>query len=389
MKFDYHMILVSEQTTPNLVPLLDESNRPKGVVMVVSPQMEVQAQWLTPVIRRKGLLVERIDVPDAFDYFQMENAILEWLSAHADQQVALNVTGGTKPMAMAAQSAFLMAGKPVFYVSDGSDQILWLSEKMTTRARIPEKIKIPEYLEIHGYSSPSIGKPSVPSALRDLAQALAANARVWGGALGALNFLAHGAKNKLKTNSVPSHILSDEKFQQVTELFASNDLLRWSAGCITFPSESARQFVNGGWLEFHTYKILADLAPKLGFVDYGTNVVVQAKNGETKNEIDAAFMHGNHLHIIECKTANLTQISESGETKVTDVLYKLDSLLRIGGKRTYGMLIDFRGGLSSYDLGRAAHLNIEIVSAQTLPRLEERITAWVQKTTPVQVGAEA
>lgn len=388
MKFDYHMILVSEQTTPNLVPLLDEADRPKSVVMVVSPQMEVQAQWLTPVIRRKGMQVERINVPDAFDYFQMESTIFEWLHAHKGQQVALNVTGGTKPMAMAAQSAFHSMDKPIFYVSDGSDQILWLSQKITTRARIPEKIRIPEYLEIHGYSSPSIGKPNVPAALRDLAQALATNARSWGAALGALNFLAHSAKDKLKTKSVPPNILSDAKFQQVTEHFESNNLLHWDGACITFPSESARQFVNGGWLEFHTYKILSDLAPKMGFVDYGTNVVVKAKNGETKNEIDAAFMHGNHLHIIECKTANLTQISESGDTKVTDVLYKLDSLLKIGGKRTYGMLIDYRGGLSSYDLGRAAHLNIEVVSAQTLPRLEEHLTAWVQKTTPVQVVAE-
>lgn len=386
MKYDYHMILVSEQTTPNLIPLLDETNRPKAVVMVVSPQMEVQAQWLTPVIRRKGMLVERINVPDAFDYFQIESTIFEWLHAHDDQQIALNVTGGTKPMAMAAQSAFHAARKPIFYVSDGSDQILWLSEKITTRAQLPEKIKIPEYLEIHGYSSPSIGKPLIPGPLRDLAQTLAANARSWGGALGALNLLAQGAVGKLKTKLVPSDILSNVQFQQITDLFEKNDLLQWSGACITFPSESARQFVNGGWLEFHTYKILADLAPKLGFVDYGTNVVVQSKDGETKNEIDAAFMHGNHLHIIECKTANLARISESGETKVTDVLYKLDSLLKIGGKRTYGMLIDYRGGLSSYDLGRADHLNIEVVSAKTLPQLEERLAAWVQKTTPVQTS---
>jgi len=38
-RHDVHVCLVSEQATPNFIPVLDARFRPREVILVVSPQM--------------------------------------------------------------------------------------------------------------------------------------------------------------------------------------------------------------------------------------------------------------------------------------------------------------------------------------------------------------
>ncbi len=103
-----HLCLVSAQATPNLLPVLDEAWRPKKVVLACSAQMKHAAVGLRSVIQAKcpGLGVETLNLPNAYDYTALSDTFLTYLAEHADDNIALNVTGGTKLMAVAAQEVF-------------------------------------------------------------------------------------------------------------------------------------------------------------------------------------------------------------------------------------------------------------------------------------------
>lgn len=378
-KFAVHLCLVSGQATPNLTPLLDPAFAPEKVVLAVSTDMKQQATWLEKVIRRKGIRVECLYLQDAYDYYGIADTFCDWLAEHEETAVALNVTGGTKIMAMAAQEMFRETGKPVFYVSAETDQVILLGNREAS-GTLPAKVRLRDYLEAHGYTvDGQIAKPDINRDQRELTQELVLNIRDHAEPLGKLNALAQAARSSLNV-TLDDQQADSLSLRTLIDLFADKALLRRAVRArktvLTFPDEAARQFVNGGWLESHVYATLADLAPQLPMSDYAVNLKVIARDGQTRNELDAAFLHRNTLHLIECKTANLGLLTNRGESKGMDAVNKLETQLKFGGLRTHGMLIDYRGSLTEADRKRAAIAGIHVVSGDALLRLKDEIRKW-------------
>lgn len=376
MEFDTHLCLVSAQATPNLSPVLDPNLRPRRVVLVVSPDMKNRAGWLSVVLKRHGVLVETLDIADAYDFNGCWETILEWLEKQSDT-VALNVTGGTKVMAMAAQDVFREAGHPVFYVNVENDQVIRI-DRRETPFELPTKIKLREYLEVHGYAvdgKPS--KPDIAASRRDVIGRLAYESQRLGGALGRVNWLAQQAKGSLQSPALDDDDLDSRSLDELVSMFAGEKLLKLQQGKLVFPDEEARQFVNGGWLESLVYHSLAQLAPEIGIADYAVGITVTAPDEKTKNELDAACIFRNTLHVIECKSANLAP-KKDGRNSATDALYKLEALRKMGGLRTRAMLVDYRGGLSDYDKSRAAQLGIKTISGSQLRDIQGELKGWMR-----------
>jgi hypothetical protein len=100
-----HLCLVSAQATPNLTPVLDRALRPRRVILLVSPAMERRAEWLEAVLRRYSVRTDRWPIGDPWDLEHVQTRVLELLEAERAsgeaQRIALNATGGTKPMSSA------------------------------------------------------------------------------------------------------------------------------------------------------------------------------------------------------------------------------------------------------------------------------------------------
>lgn len=379
MTFDTHVCLVSAQATPNLTPALDEALKPRRMVLVTSPDMQRQAAALAAVVKRRGIAVEQLDIADAYDYAGIEDALLAWLSAHESDNVALNVTGGTKLMAMAAQSVFGGNGKAIFYVNAETDDVLFLGRRDLAH-RLDARVKLRDYLEAHGYrlaASPT--RPAIRTDLRDLADRLIDRVESAGGALGQLNWLAQEAKHGLRSPPLDEQQRDSITLRDVIDLFAEASLLKSVDGRLIFADEAARTFVNGGWLEFHVHRALSDLAPGEMITDHALNLEVVAPDGKTKNELDAAFLHRNRLHIVETKSSNLATAGASGDDKATEAIYKLEALLKLGGLRTRAMLVDYRGKLSAADKTRAAASRIRVVSGAQLKQVKGELRNWIHE----------
>lgn len=380
MRFDTHLCLVSAQATPNLTPVFDPAFRPKRVVLAVSRDMEKRARWLSEVLKSHGIGVDTLPIPNPYDLHDCSDVLLSWLAMHENDEVSLNVTGGTKLMAMAAQEAFRTAGRPVFYVSAETDEVVFLDPALRNEKFVlSPKLRLRDYLKSHGFTleyKPQ--KPNITANLRDLADHLVSSVSRWSGALGMLNALAAEAekfrqlKTKLSTEQADSRSL-DELLGE----FAQAGVLQVNSSEVHFTDEAARTFAKGGWLEFHVYRMVADLAPQIGITDYAMNIGVLAPDGTTRNEIDCAFLHRNRLHVVECKAGNLAVAGNTDGSKGTDALYKLESLGKLGGLRTREMLIDYRGLLSAADKARAAQSSIRVVSAGQLRNLRSELSQWV------------
>lgn len=380
-RYATHLCLVSDQATPNLLPLLDDDWRPTKVVLACTAQKRDAVNALQEVVNTKGqgMVVEVLDLPDAYDYGALSEAFLNFLAQHEGESVALNVTGGTKLMAVAAQEAFRAADQPVFYVNVENDQVLLLGEKCRS-SPLRASLRVHELLRAHGYAVAGQDRPQVPKERRDLAARLIDISESYGAALGQFNFLAYGARNTLQAKLTDSDADS-KSLDHIIRLFEDAELVSQKSGILYFKDESARLFANGGWLESYVYDVLQTLRGKSNAItDVVTNLRIpfegKVQHGRNdKNELDIAFLARNTLHIIECKTANLAQTGAGGDDKGAEAIYKMQSLLKLGGLRTKGMVVDYRGKLSASpaNLERAKEAHILVVSGRQLRNLSEFI----------------
>lgn len=113
-KYDVHFCLISDQAAPSLLPILDPDFKPKEAVFLVSDKMKSNAEALANVFKEKNVKVTLVRIENIYDFHEMENCFIEQIDQFDGQNIALNVTGGTKLMAIVAQNTFAMGGKPIF-----------------------------------------------------------------------------------------------------------------------------------------------------------------------------------------------------------------------------------------------------------------------------------
>ena len=368
MPINTQLILISSQLIPNLTPLLDKNLRPAKVVMLVSDDMQSRGEVMEKILKPKGIQVERHRIVDPLDIHALSDQIVLILDAYQPGEIALNTSGGSKPMAIAAYDAFKSFGHPVFYVQD---RLIWLYPKQNPQA-LAQNLKLAEYLYAYAADELIIHPHGVTAPIRTLTERLAAGYEYYAAALSALNSLADKANNPDLTTRLFDK--SPTALAQLLDLFADANLCRISGQTLLFNDENARFIANGGWLELHAYAACLDLKVKLNLGDIAANITILRRGKRSdnviKNEIDVALIKNNRLYLIECKTGGDTQ-------KIADALYKLDSLRDLlGGLQAKAMLISFKP-LTAADQARAEELKIGLCCGKHLQNLPRHLQNWL------------
>lgn len=372
MKLNTHLILVSAQPIPNITPMLDDAVKPKKVVMLVSADMQERARALENIFKPRGISVETCAIADPWDAEQVSETVLDILCHYPDGGIALNATGGTKLMSIAACEAFRSAKAPIYYVHPNHDQLLWLSPKQPPHA-LAGRLKLQDYLMAYGADQVEIANEgSVSQEIQALTRQLLIDIDRYADELGTLNYLAQQADNSRLSSEIGYSPQSRPKLWELLELFETADVCRLDNKSILFPNQQARFIANGGWLEMHVYALCSRLRQQCGIQDLASNITIHrhpSGKAAVKNEIDVGFIHANKLHLIECKTKYVG--------KDADMLYKLDSLRDlIGGLQGRAMLISFNA-LDKAGRARAKELKIELCSKMELQNLQQHIQKWI------------
>ena len=370
-----HVLLVSAQAAPNLLPAFDPESKPKEAILLVSRKMSGRADGLEKVLRAAGVKTFRREVEDEHDFTRMQDLLLNLASERPGESIALNLTGGTKLMALAAQSVAAEAGWPCFYVDVDTDEILLLGNS-PRRRRLAATMNLREYLRGYGFESKK--GPDRPSGatrnVGDLLDTLLLQVGSLERPIGELNWLAQLAEERGTLDvRLTSEQLDSLSLNALLRHFQDAGALVVQGDSLSFSSEADRGFAKGGWLELHAFRTVARLADDLAVRDKAASLTVRDESG-VENELDVAFMARNRLFVIEAKTARM---DKGRAPKANDALFKLSEIYkRVGGLGTRGMFATYRAlGGSEEKLARA--LNLEVVQGRQLARLDEAIKRWV------------
>lgn len=384
IRFDTHVMLVSRQPSPNLIPALDPRLKPRAVVMLVTPDMVQQGDWLRDVLQPAGIKVSQVTLPDPYDVPAMRDQVLNVVSDREAESLVLNATGGTKLMAIAAYEVFSSAGLPVFYVHPDEDRLIWLYPYDKPTFTLANQIRLPVFLRAHGTTV--VDRPAhygVQQVVRDLAKTLVLNVATFQSALRTLNFLAATAANSPQLRSKPlGHALRDPHLGALLEQFKSAELLTIEQDCLRFADESARFFANGGWLEQYVYSVVQSLKAETTVIQdigRGLDVTRSQKGQPVKNELDVVFLARNRLYIVECKTRQFKdEKGPVGAGPGAEALYKLEALRGLlGGLQAKAMLVSYQP-LTNDVLDRARNYRIKTCDGAQLDQLGEQLQAWME-----------
>ena len=387
-KYDIHVCLVSAQAAPNLLPILDSAFKPKKAIFLVSKTMKQRAEYLAKTFEKLNVKVKLKNISDEFNFGLMEDEIFKLVEEYENESIALNVTGGTKLMSIAAENAFSALGKPIFYIDTDSNHILFISkneeQKWLPNLEMKAKNKIDIYLSAYGSTVLSTQNPIERKKYLPAIEPFIKNYDNYTQVIPLLNL--HVTLSQ--SNGYKSEYTKDnKKTGKLDELLLGLDyqgLLNYDGQTIDFKNREIKTFLNGGWLEDYTYFQLKEIANiediacgvdvanpkfKLGKNEYSS------ENKGNKNEFDVVFMAKNKLHIIECKTQLM---DKSGGIKAEDILYKLETLKDYGGLMTKKCLVSYFE-VPEQVKNRASFLNIEIIQGKDLQRLKSKIQEWIGK----------
>jgi hypothetical protein len=370
-----HICLISEQPIPNLLPLLLE--KPERAIFLVSPEMADQAHRLKGILRPRGISVALRSLPSAYDFKAVERIcrIIEEEEG-PENDLTLNVTGGTKVAALAAFLLFYINSHRVIYLDTHNNQIIQLSPEDDTTPVDGNLVKVRDYLLAHGMNPenpsrfPKVeGRPGV----NELAGLLIGHEMLLNNLNTAID--RHG-KNASYANLTLNE-LGDKAEDLAACLAKCGVAIQTQSGSINISSKENLFFCHGGWLEEYVFGTVKSLSIK--GLDLAMNVKVRwdgKGKRQTENEFDVLFTHCNRLHITSCKASNPYKITESG-TRATEALNELDALSdRAGGLFGRAMLVSARR-LSDYDRERGRKMKVEIVDGKDVLQLPQRIRKWL------------
>ena len=284
---DVHVLLVSQQAAPNLLAALDPGLKPAEAVLLVSERMRGRADALELVLREAGVRTQRLPLANEHDYPALETALLELAADRGDERIALNVTGGTKLMALAAQSIALAAGWSVFYVDADTDEVIWLGARAGQRQRLTEHLRLRHYLMGYGFElGASSGRPPADTRQEALINTLLLQIGSLEKPLGQLNWLAQQAEDR-RSLGIPldERQQHDPNLAALLRQFEDAGVLTVAGAAIAFPDEARRGFAKGGWLEQHLHRVVSGQAGVLGLRDLAANLEVTDAGGVTNDSI--------------------------------------------------------------------------------------------------------
>lgn len=372
-----HVCLVSGQPMPNLIPLKMEELKPERVVLLVSPDMKTQAGRLESIIVTLGIKVEKRDI-EPYDLEAVRDTCMNILADLEDDEVTLNVTGGTKVMALGAFEVFRTWQKPIIYVDTQDKRIQVLSPE-PRKVDFRGVVKVKSYLTAYGqtiieentdHDGVHRHLPIVRALVRDIGK--------YEGAISTMNKYAAPLRN-LRTFplrvQVDDHDFSGLAFRELLALLESFGIIKIRNGAIEFPLLSDIDFVSGGWLEEHVF----DVVSVLPVTDLKMGVTVkwdETGRNAPVNEYDVLFTHENRLYLVECKTKRFLG-ADRKETN-DESIYKLENLKETaGGLYGKGMLVSYKR-LTDTQKKRLKGYKLEYCDNADLKNLKERIQQWIR-----------
>ncbi len=319
-------LLLSEQHIPNL--LSGHHFKPQRLVLVVSDRMRKQKrdEAFLEALRMGGLeyaerTVKRF-VSDVAGFEEVGRVLRSAFGEAPDAEWICNITGGTKPMSIAAYELFKALGCRIVYIElSRPDEIIDVTD-----GHVEPCAYRPSCAEFcAGYGYRQYRKNKSLNAARERANRWWETARRLTLTCASENLLrlprdAWGDARKRGRMLRPGElVLPDERSRELVR--STFGLSPAGESLVGELDKYACSFLTGEWLEVFLWGVLERHAEQLGIWDVQQGLM-PGTDHPPGNELDVAFMHRQGLWVVECKTGDQEGVD------VNSVIYKIDSVVR-------------------------------------------------------------
>lgn len=165
-KVNILVCLVGEQPVPNLLPIREF--QPDKVILMISDRTTNVGNNLKKLFGNRQ--TEFLKVSNPYDIVGCELGLQKLLkdkfSDNEESEFAFNLTGGTKPMSLAAYNLARRMNAPIIYLqSEGAESVIYIYESKFGDLAAPVRqlstrfLSIDDYLQVHGLPKPKISRP--------------------------------------------------------------------------------------------------------------------------------------------------------------------------------------------------------------------------------------
>lgn len=301
--------IISAQLLPNYLYVVEKVGQADEVLLIASKRFKEKAKAAAKVLRTLNKRIYFLNLSD-FGVEEKWNQLIKEIRDRLENKdkYLVNLTGGTKYMAMAVQKAFEGYRSEFFYIPLPKNYMLSLMQQgPRTKESIAHRVNVREALTVFGAELEEASKPmfSVEIARKCLE-------------LFRLQRLDHSLFAELEKQQ--RSLFWDEKFtQKRINRFLENLKNRKFHVATLLKQEVA--YLKGGWFEEYVYYLIKSEV-KPDSIEINLKVDVPANKGEDiiKNEFDVCFTRNNRFYVIECKAFS------GNNKKDNSVIYKSKAL---------------------------------------------------------------
>lgn len=336
--------LVSRQAMANVLPVF--MYKPSNIVLLTTPEEKSCADNLEKLFKAKNYDVIRKDNLNAYDYIAFKEVVNNELM-NFQNDVCLNVTGGTKLMALAAYEAFAEKDKTIIYCNTEKNEIIYLFPELKTEP-LKLNLSIEDYLNAYGYVLLEAKSQDVKDNYIDLFTHLYEQKLIKKFTVFLDNYRSQSAADSnLKTfNDRKDKIFSVQKTVSAVLLFVKDKKYKFNDD----------RFLKGEWLEYFVQWSLKkqNVTPEVG--------VKIKSSSNVENEIDIMFIKNYQLNLISCKSGRRNDPNKD--------IYEIETLRNIAGGTFGKAFLVTAASLTERILKRAEDLKIKTFIVENLTHLE-------------------
>ena len=373
-----HVCLVSDQTIPNILAI--HHFQPDEVLFVTTPEMERKQKGahILAALSAIGLdYAQRsstISVPED-SLLEAHRSLEEWTRGREDAEFVINLTCGTKIMAIAAYEFFKDYGARMIYIPLPKNEFIIPFPKRNTGKPVPLPLRlaVPAYLAAYGLqviNAKSLDKGRREAAGRkELSVWIVSNYPALKSLLERLGEKLRKHRDDrdgylLKTAHVP---VSTEE----SELLARVGFAHDGTGYGKQLSRSEICYLTGGWLEEFCFNEVAALIGN-GVDDVAIGIKIM-NSKRRDNEFDVMFTKDNALYTVECKSL------DQNDDQKADALYKIAALQKEFGLRVKSFFVSTSphimrdGQLKQAIAARAEQFNTTVITPDEVVNFRQRL----------------
>ncbi|MCK8603009.1 Card1-like endonuclease domain-containing protein [Desulfoferrobacter suflitae] len=365
--------LVSDQTIPNV--LIAAHYAPDYLLFITTATMEDRGKSAsileTLALRGQDYHDRHHKIVVAADSIvDLQNRVSEWIHQCPEEfTFVVNLTGGTKLMAIAAYDVFMDFGSEMVYLPIPKNEILTPFPKRRPRPPVAlhERLCVQEYLTAYGFKTTNRNKIEHHKqrcrSRTQLTRHLLAHYRDLHPLLEALGDQVRPLRKSALKRGCEIQMAFECRNHHESEFLSLMGFRHEGQQIGKTIHREEWEYLRGGWLEERLFLAVDEALPHGG--DICLNVMCEDPAGN-RNEFDVLFTLDNVLYLVECKS--LGRLQDDEKDIINAFLYKLGALRQNFGLTPKAFLattspgvLDEHGNLKQHLAERGRQFSTEII----------------------------